>query len=275
MTDDVLTRSPAADARPTPASLLAATLCVLPMSFVIIVVNYWIYRARADFIRLHPDYYAVEPPTISRAISDPAIGEPFAFWIAISAALLVVGVLPVCWLYFRSGLALPASSVRARRVLLTLPALAFVCQCAAAVGMVMLSSYRFPDFHDEHMLGSYVFFAGQAVVVMLAGFMCTAIARDPAAARALRDGAYIDPRVSRFRGPAAFAGVGLALAYLGLFALKEVELPVLGTAIYWTYVLAEPTLISYFLAVLATYVWDVFRAVSGIRTASRRPFAAS
>ena len=67
-----------------------AILALLLNGFSILVVNFWIYYARALFIKI-ATYYR-EPPTISRAISEPVIGEPFAFWVTLSGLLLIVGV---------------------------------------------------------------------------------------------------------------------------------------------------------------------------------------
>lgn len=240
-------------------SKLRRAAILAPMTFVIIVVNYWIYRVRADFIDRHPLIAARKPPTISRAISDPAIGEPFAFWISLSAILLVAAFIPICRLYWRSGIAMATTEPKTGAILKLGAAALLAGQFITAIGMVILSHYTFPDFHREHMIGSFIFFIGQSVSIGLVGCMCWRIAFGKAARRILPRSQTLDPTVSRIRAPLALAVVGAALLYLLLFVLKGLDLPFSG-AIYQAYVILEPALISLFLAVLSTFYPDIFRA---------------
>ncbi|MBA5778730.1 hypothetical protein H2509_16520 [Stappia sp. F7233] len=253
-------------ARPALSKLLTLLL-IAPMTFIIVVVNFWIYRARAEYIERFPDIAAIKPPTISRAISDPLIGKPFAFWITLSAVMLIPAFIPVCRLYWRSGGRLhevdPAAGAAIRRGTVLLA----ISLAATAVGMVMLSHYTFPNHHREHMLGSYTFFIGQAVVMALIAWMCFRLARHPLPPGEVTSRKVIDPRVSRLRAPLAAASLLVAAAYLGLFLLKGVDLPAGNRLVYRAYVLLEPALISLCLAVFATYYLDVIRALGRPRKA--------
>ena len=68
--------------------------------------------AREAFLDLHPDY-VTDPPTISRAISDPRVGEPFAGLILLITVLLCFVVPFILVSYWQSASNLPHSS-RAR-----------------------------------------------------------------------------------------------------------------------------------------------------------------
>lgn len=256
------------------AATAAATF--LPMTFVIVVVNFWIYHARERFIELHPEWIADHgAPTISRSIADPAIGEPFAFWMALCAVMLLLGCVPICRLYWLAGRSMPQTGKSTRTMVLWLGPAAFILEVSTAVGMVMLSEYRFPDHNFLHMIGSYVFFVSQAVVVLMIGIVSVRIATDPVAVAFLQDKPYVNPRLTRFRGPFAFGGVFLALAFLALFFLKDVEFSYGNELVHNIYVLSEPSLISYFLAVLATYYVELYATLRSSPYAPGRLVAAS
>lgn len=251
----------------------ALALLFFPMTFVIVTVNYWIYRARFEFMERHPDVVAIKPPTISRAISDPVIGEPFAFWISASAAFLVLAMLPVAWLYWRSAGSIGAGSPNMRRFLRVSALLLMVLQAGAAVGMVILSHYTFPSFDEEHMLGSYTFFIGQSLVILVVGLSCGAVALQRPVADALAIGGGVNPRISRLRAPLAIGSVAAAIAYLALFVLKNAELGAAKAYVYQAYVLLEPALISAYLAVFATFYFDLVTILR--RYPARHPRAAA
>ncbi len=241
-------------------SLLLRFATLGPMTFVIVVVNYWIYRARSEFIDRHPAIAAQKPPTISRAISDPAIGQPFAFWISLSAAVMIVAFIPICRMYWQSGKRIAVAEPKSGSVLRVGAVVLFVAQIVTAVGMVTLSNYTFPDFHREHMIGSFTFFIGQSVSIALMASMCWHIAFDEGVRQALPLRHTLDPRISRIRAPLAACGVVAAVVYMLLFILKGLDLPYGAKAIYQAYVIFEPALISLFLAVFSTYYLDILRA---------------
>ena len=72
--------------------VVAIPLFQIPMMF-------W---ARWSFYQRHPDYVQHSAPTISRAISDPAIGGPFAMMILAVTAVVLLALVPlVCALHVR------------------------------------------------------------------------------------------------------------------------------------------------------------------------------
>lgn len=256
-----------------PGRALVLGLLFFPMTFVTVTVNYWIYRARFEFIERHPQAAANKPPTISRAISDPAIGEPFAFWISASAVFAVLAMIPVAWLYWRSARAVDTMSPGTGRLLSGSALLLVILQAIAATGMVVLSQYTFPSFNEEHMLGSYTFFISQSLVVLVMALACGCIALQRPVAEALAAKNGVNPRISRLRAPLAVACFAAALSYLGLFVLKDAGLGAARPLVYRAYVLLEPTLISAYLVVFATYYIDL---VTSLRhSAFRHPRAAA
>lgn len=234
--------------RPTTRMAALATFQIAAISLVIVVVNILIYRARHLFIQWHPDFVAREHPTISRAISDPRIGEPFANWMAISAPLLVAGVAVIVWFGWRDWQQGGAKG----RIIPVLLALVMLCQVAAAAGMVILSHYRFPDHRDAHMAGSYLFFFAQALTVILGGFASRAMLRHGGA------GGVMSPQNHRMRWRLTLVPVLLALAYLTLFIVKDFDIEGWDWSIHQAYVWTEPSVLSSFLIYVGLFHLDAF-----------------
>ncbi len=235
------------DLRPSGLMAALAAFQIASITLVIVVVNILIYRARHLFIQWHPDFVAREHPTISRAISDPRIGEPFADWMAISAPLLVAGVAVIvgfAWRDWRRG------GARGRGIPVLL-ALVMACQVAAACGMVILSHYRFPDHRDAHMAGSYLFFFAQAFTVILGGFASRVMARQGAV-----QGAVLAPANHRLRWRLMLVPVLLALAYLTLFIVKDFDIAGWDWHIHQAYVWTEPSVLSSFLIYVGLFHLD-------------------
>jgi hypothetical protein len=235
-----------------------AGVSILSIAFVFVAVNACIYWARAAFIAAHPAYAAQTPPTISRALADPAIAAPFAFWVAVAAALLVLGVGGIVVM---AASALPglerAAPGPGRRVWLAVLAV-WPLQLGASVGMVMLSRYTFPDHDEMHMAGSYLFFAAQAATV-LCGLVVSLAARDPAVAARMQAAGALAPRANRLRVYLGALCIALVLGYLALFVLKDLDLGAWEPAVYQTYVLTEPLCISGFLLFVLLYLPDLAR----------------
>jgi hypothetical protein len=226
-------------------------------SFVIVVVNYWIYRARFDFIALHPEYVAEKPPTISRAISDPLIGEPFAFWIGLSAIVLAFGVISLGLLYIRSARVIGTINRRAAFIIIVTTFFGVASQLASSTGMIMLSRYTFFNNHDLHMIGSYMFFSGQTLLILIFGCLNLWMARRPEINGMLEGAHLLNPALTRIRaywGPAVTA---FAVVFLLLFFLKGFEFSFGNEELYLAYVLSEPAAISGYLSFLALYLIDL------------------
>ena len=237
-------------------SPIGFALCLALFSMV--VVNYWIYSARWWFIKTQSDVYFL-PPTISRAIAIDFIGDPFAFWITVSAVCLAVcvGLMVAHYIGMRRHLVRPRRLLWAA-VFVIMP-LIVLTQAAASVGMHMLSVYRFPDFHTMHMVGSYTFFANQALVIVLYTIFNHAVLRDPDNALRLELAGELSIAWVRRRRALGLFCIAFTLVYFALFQAKNVypyeEFP----WIYIGYVSAEPALISMFLFVLVLSFADKFR----------------
>lgn len=236
-----------------------ATMMALSLAFtgfVIVAVNILIYRARILFAARNPEAVADRPPTISLAISDPAVGEPFAGWLAICAPLLFVGVgflILSAWIELQKGGGAPTA--REGRIIAALCLLVALLQGFAATGMVMLSQFRFPHFNQLHMQGSYLFFFSQAFVVLFGEILSRRFARLPV------DRVLITAPSARFRRRYVWVPIVLGVAYLALFILKDVDLGALNAPLYVGYTSTEPLLLSAFLVYVLTYHVDMWSAL--------------
>ncbi len=224
--------------------------------FAIVTVTYWIYTARWEFIERNGETYT-KPPTISRAISDPVIGDPFSVWITISSVCLVIGVgilaLRHIGLIRRYGDCGRYLTVAA---LVGWPAV-IVLQAASALGITWLSNYRFPDFNDMHMLGSYLFFISQALVVVLVTIFNHALLRERSGLALLVSDARVRHGWVRARYYAGLLSVTMSALYFGLFALKGIYEGALAPVLYTAYVSFELAALTSFMLVLGLLHGDL------------------
>lgn len=118
-----------------------------------------------------PEAYAEAPPTISRALSDPSIGGPFAIMMFIAAGLLAAG----------NGLIALRIAGLVRRTpewpahLDALFAVAIVFEVMGLVGMIVLSQFTGDVSAGIHEIGSYMMFAGHACWIVLCGLIIAAL----------------------------------------------------------------------------------------------------
>ena len=231
----------------------------------LVLVVYWIFTARAQYIARHPEQVAIEPPTISRAISDPLIGEAFAFWVTAAGLMLGFGVLMNILVYLRAARHLEAPTGYMRLVVgLVMPACVLL-QFASGIGMHTLSSFRFPDHNATHMVGSYTFFVSQIFVVLCGVLICDAALRDRASGTRLHALGMAGARMLRARRTFGLFCFGLTAAYFTLFKLKNVEFGAWNDTVYLAYVSAEPAVITCFLLFLALFQTDII----GLRRVQR------
>lgn len=236
------------------AGLLAVS--IVATGIVIFVVNFLIYRARALYSQYNPQDVLERPPTISRAISDPSIGDPFASWMQICAPLLSIGVAVMilgAWIELQKGGG--AGTKREQRLIAALSVGIALLQCLAAIGIVMLSRFRFPDHGPTHMLGSYLFFFSQAFVIVAGEFLSRRFARQPC------DRTFITVSSVRLRRIYVWFPIILGICYLSLFALKEFDTGAFSKWLYIGYTTTEPMLITAFLGYILTYHIDLWSAL--------------
>ncbi|WP_412553085.1 hypothetical protein [Shimia sp. MIT1388] len=238
---------------PSRATGLAMLVALITTSFVTVVVNVQMYSARWKFAAFYPEKAADRPSTISESIADPRIGEPFADWLLLSAPLLFVGVsclIVSTWWALKLGGQVTLKITLVTWILITL-------QAMASVGMVILSQYRFPDFRDQHMAGSYLFFFSQAFVVVAGEILSRAYAGLGAEGQVA--GRIWSPRFARWRRRFVWVPIVLGLVYLCLFLGKGYAPEALRYEVYWAYVSTELFLLSSFLFYMMSYAPDMWR----------------
>lgn len=212
--------------------------------------------ARIAFHHRHPDADPSIYLTISRAISDPAVGEPFAFWVTLAAVLLWPATHLLFWMFVVRHPAREAIGTARDRLARALFAAMSIAMTMTCVGMVILSRWRLGGSlydHDMHMVGSYVFFAGQASAIFVVALYHAVIAPAPHPS----DATAFFP--VRWRARVGFAVVGLAAFYGVIFHVKSLDF---GAASHWVvaaYVELETILIIVFLVYLALFYVDVAR----------------
>lgn len=237
---------------------LGVPLAVVPGSAIVMMV--W---ARHEFYQRHPEYVQESAPTISRAITDPVIGEPFALTIlAVTAVIFTALVFLSRPFRITSAQILPAQA----RGSSLLHWVMYVSQVLGSSGMVLCTQYTFRNGHDLHMLGSYLFFIFQMLAIALNGIVCARIMR-------AWDGKHwpeggLSLAATRFRGWFSKVVVAAALVYFVLFAIKRADLPVSEYTIYYVYTVQEIIAISAFILYLMTYSLDAYRL--GVRVARAR-----
>lgn len=218
--------------------------------------------ARWTFLRLHPDADPNTYLTISRAISDPSIGEPFAFWVGIAAVLLWVSTHWVLWTLIAQHPRRPAIGVGRDRVARALWGVMSLAMTATCIGMVMLSRFRLGTGGDGgrlHMVGSYLFFGAQAATIFFVAVYHSLIG--PARRAEAADAFFPD----RWRARAGYAVVAAAVVYGIVFRVKSMDLGPITRSIVSVYVEFETALIVVFLAYLAAFVVDTHRFSKALR----------
>ncbi|MDF1856034.1 hypothetical protein [Pseudooceanicola sp.] len=244
---------PAHMAWPLAAIGLALSLSASP------IVAYWIIRARIEWIALFPEESLRKPPTISRAISEPSIGDPFSLWIALVAVeLFVLGII-VAMLYTRSVHATPAADVADRRRLQIWSNFYIVLQPPIALGLILLSVFRIGHANSIHMIGSYMLFIS-AALAQIVGLMTnlavlTLIRHD----QSMRQRGLIEPTAARLRIVACVAAIIATLTYLALFILKDTSYHT--PSLYQAYVLTEVVVLILVLNLALLHAVDFARII--------------
>lgn len=237
----------------------AAALVALPAVLVPIIEIPLVLWARATFLSRHPDYLD-EPPTISRSINDPFVGAPFADLILFITAMIAIMTPILVWSYALAISRLELS--RPRRAILHLLLLLFlVFQITASTGMVVTTQYTFDINHDLHMVGSYLFFAFQALAILMAATLCRLLHGEHRKQEIDDDAWQFRPAMHRFRFRFALVIVGLVVLYGILFAVKDHIPPAGAYAFQIVYTQCEVIVIGCYVLFLGTYGVDVYDMV--------------
>uniref|UniRef100_UPI003BAA6548 hypothetical protein n=1 Tax=Stappia sp. TaxID=1870903 RepID=UPI003BAA6548 len=231
---------------------VSVPLALVPGSAIAMMV--W---ARFAFYQRHPDYVQESAPTISRAISDPFIGAPFAMTILAVTAVIFTALVFLSRAFQVTIAHVWHDTPEQVRRRSRLSRIMIACQVIGSSGMVLCTQYTFENGHDLHMLGSYLFFIFQMLAIGMNGFLCTRIVR------ADHGGPWPDtalsPVATRFRVMFSKVVVVAALIYFTLFAIKRMDLPVTEYTIYYVYTVQEIITISAFILYLMTFSLDAYR----------------
>ncbi len=248
-------------AEPITASPLREGLSWLPAIGVVAVpaiVGPAVLWARATFHQLHPNADPSTYLTISRAISDPMVGEPFAVWMTVAVVILWATTHYILWMLIAQHPRRPTIGPTRDRVTRGLCVVMSLAMTASCVGMIVLSRYRLGNddggaSHHMHMFGSYLFFGAQATTILLAAVYHSLLV--PLGRTTSPPAVFPD----RWRARVGYAVVVAAVLYGVVFQMKSMDL---GPATRWVvsvYVEFETILIMLFLAYLACYAVDVLR----------------
>lgn len=238
----------------------AAPLLAFPALLVPAIEIPMVLWARASFLARHPDEYD-EPPTISRAIADPLVGNTFAD-LSLLITMLVLGVMLVLvWAYAQAIWRLRLGRGE-RAVMFTLLALVFGFQVIALSGMVVLTQYTFATNDNLHMMGSYYFFIFQGLAVLMAATLCRSLLARKRTIGISDAEWQFPPRMHRFRFAFGLLTAALAAGYGVVFAIKDLALPISDYAVHIIYTQGEILVVSCFVLFLGSYGVDIHHMVT-------------
>jgi hypothetical protein len=233
--------------KPSGARLVLAFVAITLLVPAIIGINALIYHARFAYAHLHPQEVAAKPHTISRALADPRIGDPFGHCLFVLSPMLGLGVSILVWLAISS---LPRNLLRQRRYALGFGLSLIMLQTAACAGMMVLAAYSLEENRDLHMGASYVFFITQMLVILIAGVGCQFMRAIQASTPVFR------PQVVRIAARLAIVPVSLAFAFFALFFAKDWVPQALWMPVMHIYTRSEPLMITSFLLYLGFFVFE-------------------
>ncbi len=202
-----------------------------------------------NFIHNEQIYYFA-PPTVSRAIVDPAIGNPFAVVMIIGAILLLIAVAQIARAFIRVLRNCGHSDWRDWLLL----AVVMAVEVPAILGMVILSQYTGDALAREHDAGSYMLFFGHTLAIIGAGVLIRRLLRRP--------GIAADQRLSLLSGhPGHALFVAIASAAFGVIYFGNKLWP--DVSPFWEHLalaLIEMIVLVAFLSFLGRF-WRFVRAV--------------
>jgi hypothetical protein len=232
--------------------LIAAPALLVPI--IVVIDMFW---ARHAFYEGNAKAFATGSPTISRAISEPAIAQKFAVTISVAAVMLAL----VCWriivLYDSTIAATFRHDLHRRVIARSLLVLVAIMEACSIIGMVSLS---WLTERSLHIGSSYLFFFGQALAILCSGLICLMLrfARELDDANGSLEN-RLSPNLSKWRSRAAPAIAAAALVFWCLFLIRDTYAQVP----YWldrTFSSLELVLIVSFLFYLATFSPELYRS---------------
>lgn len=244
---------------PSPRRRWSAALVAMPAVLVPLIEVPLVIWARSTFLALNPDYVD-DPPTISRAINDPAVGVLFSNLILVITALLMLVVPVIVWSY-ALAIARVAPGGARRNGMHVLLLLFLLFQLAASTGMVLTTQFTFDTDHHMHMVGSYIFFFFQALAIVVAATLCRMLHRGKAELGIADAEWQFRPFMHRVRFRFAMLIVGLVAFYGVLFVAKDHALPFGAYMVQVLYTQCEVIVIGCYVLFLGTYAVDIYDSV--------------
>ena len=252
------------DNRSERANGLLASLLVAPLLLQPALVIASVLWARYESVVRHPDLAAANPPTISRAIVDPAIGDPFAILMLVCFVMLLYSLWRIGGALYR-----PTQPPRVKALLMVF----ISCETVAAAGMVVLSQYTGAVSDSLHQLGSYMLFFGHGIGIPLSGIFVAIDRTSIDASLAGTAGRPPLPYYSRLH-PRLALGVGLcALAFCGLYFGWEQVKRIDNYSARVVFSMVELVLLIVFEGYAASFAPPMFRYESYRLCGSGRPLS--
>jgi hypothetical protein len=223
------------------------------------------------FTALHPADVARWHPTLSGALNDQTVSDPFEILLFATTPFLIIAVwLVIRYYWIMADRLLSGGSPWRRNFWRGYVLLAGLLQLMAAIGMLMVVHYPSHTSSGPHVLGSYMLFAGHAISIMLSGYLSRQLARTPGAGR---QGAPWQKRQAR-RWPISLLIAALAISYALLFYAPR-HLEFLNNHSHSVFVaVLEILMLSMFLTYLLGFVRDLIQLV-GEEYADQKPQEAS
>lgn len=166
--------------------------------------------AHAENYETNEQAYVQQPPTVSRALTNPIVGEPFALIMLVGSVLLLISIVQLAVAFTKLLKDYPKADTGFNRVLVLF---CIVCEVPAILGMVILSQYRGDAHRVAHDTGSYMLFFGHTFAILTCGIVVRRLLRVA--------GPQNDPRLAALAGQprhaawVAVASVAFGLAYFG------------------------------------------------------------
>ena len=216
--------------------------------------------AHAENIATNEQAYLVEPPTVSRALTNPLVGGPFAIVMIVGAVLLMMAITQIIREFMDFLKAYPEANTTTNRIMV---ALVTLFEIPAILGMVILSQYTGNENARMHDTGSYMLFFGHSFAIITGGLLIHKLKR----IRSMQD----DPRmVAISQLPAHALWVAIWSAVFGVAYFGGKKMPVEYTfSSHLAVAVVEVIALLGFLTFLARF-WRFLLASEELKRAGRK-----